>query len=157
MSVVRLVPRLFVFSAFTLLLNGCARPAVDPNPIRPLAENPCGKGAPQANKQAPIVCIDDSNRKLVANPDRVFVHDVRADDATKPVPIQWYTTSGTGDVHVKMAPGCSAVNLKGCNGNGKCEAETVPGSRSECKYDVWITGGKHELLDPTVVVDACCG
>jgi hypothetical protein len=157
MSVVRLVARLFVLSAFALLMNRCAHPAPDPNPIRPLADNPCAKGTPAASKQAPIVCIDDTNRKLVARPDRVFVHDVKADDATKPVSIQWYTTSGTGDVKVKMAPGCTAVNVKNCNGNGKCEAETVPGSRTECKYDVWITGDKHELLDPTVVVDACCG
>ena len=161
MSVVRLVPRLFVLSAFLLLtvflIGGCARSAVEPNPIRPFVENPCEKGQPPASKQAPIVCIDDSNRTLVARPDRVFVHDVKADDRTKPVAIQWFTTSGSGDVHVRMAPGCNGVKLRNCNGKGKCEAETVPGTRTECKYDVWITGDKHDLLDPTVVVDPCCG
>jgi hypothetical protein len=86
----------------------------------------------------------------------VVVHDVKAEDRSSPVPIQWYTKSGTGDVHVRFAPGCASVKVKGCNGKGKCEAATVPGSRTECKYDVWITGGKHDLLDPTVVVDGCC-
>lgn len=157
MSVVRLVARLIVLSAFVLLISGCARPMPAPKPIRPFDSNPCATGHPPASKQAPIVCIDDSNRTLVAHPDRVFVHDVKAADRTSPVQIQWYTTSGTGDVHVKMAEGCRAVNLKACNGKGKCEAETVPGTTTECKYDVWITGGKHDLLDPTVVVDSCCG
>lgn len=158
MSVVRLVPRLIVLSASVLLIGGCARSSMpDPNPIRPLVVNPCAKGRPPANKQEPVVCIDDSSRTLVAHPDRVVVHDVKAGDRTSPVQIHWYTTSGTGDVHVRMAPGCRAVSLKGCNGNGKCEADTVPGERTECKYDVWITGGKHDLLDPTVVVDPCCG
>ncbi len=158
MSVVRLVTRLIVLSAFALLISGCARAYPDPNtnPIRPLVANPCANGHPPANKQQPIVCIDDSNRTLAAHPDRVFVHDVKSDDRTKPVPIQWYTTSGTGNVQVKMESGCRAVKLKACNGNGKCEAETVPGTTTECKYDVWITGGKHDLLDPTVVIDACC-
>lgn len=156
MSVVRLVPRLIVLSAFVLLISSCARPMPGPNPIRPFEGNPCEKGTPPANKQAPIVCIDDSNRTLVAHPDRVFVHDVNSGDRTSPVKIQWYTTSGSGDVHVKMADSCRAVKLKGCNGKGKCDAETVPGVTTECKYDVWITGGKHDLLDPTVVVDGCC-
>jgi hypothetical protein len=156
MSVVRLVPRLIVLSASVLLISGCARARPEPNPIRPFAENPCTKGTPAADKQAPIVCIDDSNRTLVAKPDRVFVHDVKAADRRSPVQIQWYTTSGTGDVHVKMADSCRAVNVKGCNGKGKCEADTVPGVTTECKYDVWITGGKHDRLDPTVVVDGCC-
>jgi hypothetical protein len=156
MSVVRLVPRLIVLATSALVLAGCARPAPAPDPgLRPLANNPCERGHPPASKQAPIVCIDDTNRTLVAHPDRVVVHDVKAEDRSLPVPIQWYTKSGTGDVHVKFAPGCTSVNVKGC-GNGKCEAHTVPGSRSECKYDVWITGGKHDLLDPTVVIDACC-
>lgn len=158
MSVVRLVSRLTVLSAFVLLMGGCARamPDPEPNPIRPLAGNPCEKGRPPANKQEPIVCIDDSNRTLVAHPDRVVVHDVKANDRKTPVAIQWYTTSGTGDVHVRMEPGCRAVNVKAC-GNGKCEAHTTPGEITECKYDIWITGGKHDLLDPTVVIDPCCG
>ena len=162
MSEVRQVARLIVLFLLVLPIVSCARSAVEPNPpnppnpIRPFAENPCEKGAPPANKQAPIVCIDDSQRTLAANPDRVFVHESKKDDRTRAVQIQWYTTSGTGDVHVKMEEGCRAVNLKTCNGNGKCEAETTPGVTTECKYDVWITGGKHDRLDPTVVVDACC-
>jgi hypothetical protein len=145
------VPRLIVLSA--LVIFACARPSPAPQPF---VNNPCEKGRPAMSKQQPVVCIDDSARTLVADPDRIVVHDVNAADRVSPVAIQWFTKSGTGDVHVQMAPGCTAVRLKNCNGKGKCDAETIPGARRECKYDVWITGGKHDRLDPTVVVDACC-
>ena len=158
MSVVRLVSRLIVLSAFVFLIGNCARPNPDPTSIRPFAENPCAKGArPALSKQAPIVCIDDSARTLVAIPDRIHVHESKKENRSLPVQIQWYTTSGTGDVHVRMAPGCTALKVKTCNGTGKCEAETTPGvAGAICKYDVWITGGKHDLLDPEIVLDPCC-
>jgi hypothetical protein len=157
MSVVRPVSRLIVLSSFVLLIGSCAQSNPDPNLIRPFGGNPCAGGAPPAaNKQAPIVCIDDSARTLVAKPDRIHVHESKKENRSQPVQIQWYTTSGTGDVHVKMEPGCTAVKLKTCNGNGNCQAETTPGVTTQCKYDVWITGGKHDLLDPDVVIDPCC-
>lgn len=95
-----------------------------------------------------------SARTLVVSPDPVRVHDVDSSDRTKPVSVQWFTKSGTGDVRVRIDPGC--VDKKACDGKGKCAAETVPGAKKECKYDVWITGGGHDKLDPTVVVEACC-
>ena len=158
MSVARLVPRLFVLCVFSILIGSCARPAPDPNPGRRIeSNNPCATGiAASSTKQDPIVCIDDTNRTLVAIPDRIHVHESKKENRSLPVQIQWYTTSGTGDVHVKMEPGCTALKVKTCNGNGNCEAETTPGVTTECKYDVWITGGKHDLLDPEVVVDPCC-
>ncbi len=156
MSEVRMVPRLLALLVATLLIAGCASYSSDSRPM-PLVANPCASGVPPENKQEPIVCVDDTERTLTVSPDPVHVHDGKSEDRSKPVPIQWYTKSGTGDVHVKMGPACQSVKVKGCNGGGKCEAETTPGKLAPCKYDVWITGGKHDRLDPTVVVDPCCG
>ncbi|HEU4888136.1 MAG TPA: hypothetical protein VFV49_09635 [Thermoanaerobaculia bacterium] len=162
MSVVRLVSRLLILCLTVLMISGCARPAPGPGPDpgggpTKLVSNPCATGSAAAStKQAPIVCVDDSQRTLSVSPDPVHVHDAKAEDRSLPVVIQWHTKSGTGDVHVKVGPGCDSVTVKGCNGNGKCEAETTPGKIKPCKYDVWITGGKHDLLDPTIVVDGCC-
>lgn len=153
MSEVRMVPRLFVLPMVALLIAGCA--AHNAPDQRPLRANPCASGVPPKSKQAPIVCIDDSARTLVVFPDPVVMDDVNASDRRRPVTVQWFTKSGTGDVQVRIDPGC--VDKKACDGKGKCTAETVPGPKRECKYDVWITGGGHDKLDPTVVVDACCG
>jgi hypothetical protein len=152
MSEVRLVPRLLVLLVAVLLIAGCAA-RMTPNPTS-LRANPCASGTPPMNKQAPIVCIDDSARTLVVSPDPVMMHDVNASDRKSPVPVQWFTKSGTGDVHVRIDPGC--VDKQACDGRGKCAAETVPGARKTCKYDVWITGGKHDKLDPLVIVGGCC-
>lgn len=158
---VRLAPRFFVLLVAALLISACAyRQASAPTPgpgsapsLR--AGNPCASGAkPAVSKQAPIVCIDDSARTLVVFPDPVVIHDVKASDRSSPVPVQWFTTSGIGDVHVEVQPGC--IDKKTCDGSGKCWAETVPGARKSCKYDVWVTDGKHDRLDPTVVVEGCC-
>jgi hypothetical protein len=156
MSVVRLVPRCVVVFAAVLLISACAArnaPAPGPNPFR---GNPCAGGAvPGENRQAPIVCIDDSGRKLRAYPDPVFVHDVKESDHLTPVEIQWYTTSGIGDVRVEMESGC--VTEKQCDHNGKCAAKTIKGANKRCKYDVWIEGdAKHDRLDPVVVITTCC-
>lgn len=156
MSVVRRVPRLILVCVCAVFLATCARPSTDPPGPSPLMVNPCEKGMPKLDKQAPIVCIDDSARTLVAKPDRIVIHESRKGAPTEPVAIQWYTTSGTGDLHVKMDSSCDAVREKG-HGTGKYEMTTVPGKKRECKYDVWITGPDHDRLDPTVVIDACCG
>jgi hypothetical protein len=154
MPEVRLVPRFLVLLVVVVLIAGCAaRPAPAPGPT--LRGNPCAAGGrPALNKQAPIVCVDDSQRTLRVFPDPVVVHDVSSADRTKPVKVRWMTVSGTGAVEVEIEPGC--VEKKNCDRNGKCEAETVPGARKSCKYDVWIEGGKHDRLDPTVIVDPCC-
>lgn len=158
MSEVRLVPRCVLVWSAALLISACAaRPAPGPGPgPSPLRANPCAGGAvPPVSLDAPIVCIDDSSRKLRAYPDPVTVHDVMASDRTKAVEIQWYTTSGTGDVDVKMEPEC--VTEKSCNHNGNCTAKPMKGVNKRCKYDVWIEGDKnHERLDPVVVITTCC-
>ena len=157
MSEVRQVPRLLMVLAGTLVIAGCAaRPMMKPGPM-PLRSGPCGK--PPSTRQAPIVCIDDSARTLKVTPDPVDAHDADESDRTRktPVKMQWFTTSGTGDVRLEIEPGCVA-NVK-CHGNGHCTADTVPvsGTQKRCKYDVWIEGGNHDRLDPTIVIDPCCG
>jgi hypothetical protein len=152
MSEVRLVPRFLALPALALLIAGCAvRPDPGPNPLR---ANPCATGRAPVSKQAPIVCVDDSARTLVVFPDPVVVHNVKESDRTTPVTVQWLTRSGTGDVQVLIEPGC--LDKKSCDGRGKCKAETVPGAKRQCKYDVWITGGGHDRLDPEVQIEPCC-
>ena len=137
-----------------LLICGCA--ARNDSGTRPLRPNPCAGGAiPPENRQAPIVCIDDSQRVLRAYPDPVFVHDVNESDRVTPVEIQWFTTSGTGNVQVELETGC--VTQKSCDRNGKWAAKAVRGANKRCKYDVWIEGDKnHDRLDPVVVITTCC-
>jgi hypothetical protein len=154
-----MVPRLLALLVATLLIAGCAAnnaSSTGASSSMPLRANPCASGAPPMNKQAPIVCVDDTQRTLAVFPEPIHVHDGKSEDRSKPVPIQWYTKSGTGDVHVQMGPACESVKVKGCSGGGKCEAETTPGKMAPCKYDVWITGGKHDRLDPTIIIDPCC-
>lgn len=151
MSEVRPVPRFVALVGSAILIAVCATRAPGAKPLR---VNPCESGKAKENKQAPIVCVDDSARTLVVSPDPVVMHEVKSSDRKTPVTVQWLTKSGTGDVQIRIDPGC--VDKKACDGKGKCSAETVPGPKRECKYDVWITGGGHDRLDPTVVVDACC-
>ncbi|HEY0156527.1 MAG TPA: hypothetical protein VGF28_04465 [Thermoanaerobaculia bacterium] len=148
--------------AFLLLtpvwIAGCAaRGGTDTGPApgimrhSPCAANPKG----ETNRQAPIVCVDDSARTLTVSPEPVFVHDVLEGDRRSPVMLHWYTTSGTGDLRVEIEPGC--VEAQRCDGNGHCSARTRPGSnKQQCKYDVWINGGKHDRLDPTIIISPCC-
>src|ERR1700741_4822595 len=121
---VRMVPRSLVLFVSALLIAGCAaRDTPDPTSLR---ANPCATGKPPISKQKPIVCIDDSARKLVAFPDPVIVHDVDESDRTKPVKIEWLTKSGSKDVRVEIEDGCVATYE--WDRKGKCWAETKKGS-----------------------------
>jgi hypothetical protein len=116
---------------------------------------PCANGNGVSNRQAPIICVDDRARKLAVDPDPITIHNVRKNDMASPVMVHWYTRSGTGDLQLKIEEGCLA-EIK-CDGRGHCQARTEPKSLKSCKYDVWITGDQHELLDPTIVIVNCCG
>jgi hypothetical protein len=118
--------------------------------------NPCMSGNGSSNRQAPIVCVDDSNRTLTVSPDPVRAHHVLESDRKSPVMIHWWTRSGTGALQLEIEPGCVAKHQ--CDSRtGHCWAQTLSKSGATCKYDVWIEGGNHDRLDPTIVVDACCG
>jgi hypothetical protein len=53
-----------------------------------------------------------------------------------------------------VEPGC--VGDVRCDGRGHCSARAVAGAARSCKYDVWINGGDHDRLDPTIVISPCC-
>lgn len=112
-----------------------------------------GVCAGEPNPQSPIVCVDDSVRTLTVNPDPITIDDVQGG---QPITLVWKTESGRGDLQVEMKdPGC--VTDVNCPGNGRCTARSIPGASKSCKYDVWINGGNHDRLDPTVVIQPCCG
>ena len=148
--------RILFLLPIVLFIAGCAsRGATDTQPPGIMRSSPCGANpAGEANRQAPIICVDDSSRALTVSPDPVFVHDALAADPTGPVVLHWFTTSGSGDLQVKIEPGC--VTTETCDGRGHCMARSVPRANKRCKYDVWINGGDHDRLDPTIVISPCC-
>lgn len=132
------------------VLAGCA--ANQQSPGR--TARACGNGVGSANRQAPVVCVDDRARTLSVSPEPITLHDTRSDDGKSPVMLHWFTRSGSGDLQVEVEPGCVA-EVK-CDGNGHCQARSQPGASNACKYDVWINGGDHDRLDPTIVIVKCC-
>jgi hypothetical protein len=120
-----------------------------------LRANPCAGKAGSNDRNAPIVCVDDTGSTLTVSPDPIRVHDVGAADRA-PVVVHWRTVSGANDLHIEMEPGCVA-NVQ-CDANGgHCMARTTPrGDKTEkrCKYDVWTD--KHPRLDPDLIIVPCC-
>lgn len=157
------VRRLPVAVLFVLLLCTCARQAAPPDPVvNPIAPGggsttraggPCAGGPPKEHdRNAPIVCVDDTGSTLRVSPDPVVVHDVgRVTGA--PVTVQWFTHTGTGNLQLEIDPGC-VTDLR-CNGRGHCTARTRDiDAKVKCKYDVWTE--THPRLDPEIEIDPCC-
>lgn len=164
MSLIRRISGVVVILLSMMLLTTCVAsndtaaiaPATGPGGSGGGGGNPCTNGNGSSNRQAPIVCVDDSNRTLSVSPDPVRVHHVMASDRRSPVMMHWWTRSGTGALRLEIEPGCVAKHQ--CDSrNGHCWTQTLAKAGSTCKYDVWIEGGNHDRLDPTIVVDACCG
>jgi hypothetical protein len=158
MSVAGRLSRIVVLLCTPLWIAACAARPVPPdgggNPGG-TGLRPCSNGNAASTRQAPIVCVDDSARTLRVSPDPVEMHHVLKADRRSPVMVHWFTTSGAGDLHVEIEPGC--VTETRCDSKGHCSARTMPGtSRGRCKYDVWIEDGQHERLDPTIVISPCC-
>lgn len=111
------------------------------------------------NRQAPIVCIDDLGDTLKPLPEEIEAHDRRSFWFWRPVVIQWQTASGGGDLRLEFKQD-DCVTTPECDGSGRCRAKTkrlAAGEASaQCKYDVWIEGGRQKRLDPTVVIVKCC-
>jgi hypothetical protein len=152
MTEVRL-PRVPAVLLSIVVIAGCASQKSDTN----LA--PCG-GRTSADKQAPVVCVDDTRARLSVSPDPVEAHDVLATDRATPVTIHWWTESGTGALGIEMKDRGCVTGLQ-CE-TGHCWAQTIPRAaagtatgKKNCKYDVWTTPTNR--LDPTVVVGNCCG
>jgi len=161
MSLIRRVSGVLVILLSMLFLTTCtaSQDAAGTQPVSPTvspsrAGNPCTSGRGSDNRQAPIVCVDDSRRTLSVSPDPVRVHNVLRGDMRSPVMIHWWTQSGGGDLELEIADGC--VTDLDCSRPGHCSARTLPGAGKSCKYDVWITGGNHDRLDPTIVIEPCC-
>jgi hypothetical protein len=155
MAEVRL-PRVLVLLVSMFVIAGCASSKNSGN--TGLAG--CGGGTPSADKQAPVVCVDDSGARLSVSPDPVEVHDVLESDRATPVTIHWWTQSGGGDLRIEMKDSGCVAGLH-CE-TGHCWANTIPraaagtaAGKKSCKYDVSTTPSNK--LDPTVVVGNCCG
>lgn len=149
--------RSIVLLGVLLIVCSCAtQQATDPNPTITTrgGGNPCSDRTGSADRNAPIVCVDDSGGTLTVSPDPIRVHDVGAADRA-PVVLHWYTVSGTNDLRIEIEPGC--VTEMRCESAGHCMARTTPRndkSEKRCKYDVWTD--KHPRLDPDVIVVPCC-
>ena len=152
--------RKLMLLGMAVFIGSCAsQPAVAPpgsggSPSPAFRGNPCASKAGSADRNAPIVCVDDTGSTLTVSPDPIRVHDVGASDKA-PVVLQWHTVSGRNDLHVEIEPGC--VTETTCSGNGHCRARTTPRTdktEKRCKYDVWTD--KHPRLDPDVIVIPCC-
>ncbi len=115
------------------------------------AVNSCGKGVGKADRNAPIICVDDTGGTLTVHPDPIAAHAVGETDR-QPVTLHWWTRSGGNALNIEIQPGC--VTDVTCDGS-HCSARTLPAEeRKQCKYDVWTD--KHPKLDPDIVVDPCC-
>lgn len=144
---VRMVSRILV----VLVIAACSSRPYNPGGSTQPFGGGCASGS--SNPQAPIVCVDDTGTTLSVDPD-----PVRPDDVQGGVPINlvWKTKSGGGDLRIEMKSNACVKNLN-CNGNGQCTSQVIRASTATCKYDVWIQGGTQPRLDPTVVIQPCCG
>jgi hypothetical protein len=149
--------RIVLLLGAVLLVSSCAsQQAVDGAAAAgPMRGNPCTKKAGSTDRNAPIVCVDDTGSALTVAPDPIRVHDVGASDR-QPVVLHWHTVSGSNDLQIEIEPGC--VTEMRCDGKGHCMARSLPrgDDRTEkrCKYDVWTD--RHPRLDPDVIIVPCC-
>lgn len=154
MSKVRILLRWCVLVTVVFALAGCAASqGGDPGggSGKTGLTNPCGGGRGTADRNAPIVCVDDSGETLSVHPDPVEAHSV-GEAGRQPVMIHWWTRSGGNVLNLEIQPGC--VTDVTCRGS-HCSARTLPSdARKQCKYDVWTD--KHARLDPEVVITPCC-
>ena len=149
MSEVRSLARLLLVLIASFLILTCAQS--NNRPANLAGGNPCASGGGLDDREAPIVCIDDSNTKLTVNPDPVKVWHQNRGGA--PVTIQWYTKSGASFSFRWKKTTC--VTKEHCPTAGHCTAKTLSTATGEtCKYDVVVPG--HPDLDPDVVVSGCC-
>ena len=142
----------------TLLIAGCAAQMPDraaaggaaPSRMAAVCADPSGV----RNPDAPIVCVDDSASVLKVSPDPFVLHETPSQGSGTPA-VQWFTTSGRGDLNVVFQGDC--VRNVVCTG-GHCTAVAArlnAGERQRrCKYDVELTG--HPTLDPEGVLQGCC-
>lgn len=151
MSEVRILLRWILLLTTALVLTTCASSS-NPSPGGGTSlANPCSQGRGDTNRNAPIVCVDDTGGTLSVGPDPITAHSVGQSDR-QPVVIHWWTRSGGNQLNVEIQEGC--VTDAKCNGS-HCMARTLPVTEpKQCKYDVWTD--KHPKLDPDIVITPCC-
>ncbi len=148
--------RYLMLLGMSLVLSACTYQSAAPAPAggTALRGNPCASGGGSADRNAPIVCVDDRGGTLSVTPDPIRVHDVGAADKL-PVMIHWHTRTGANDLRIEIEPGC--VTEVSCERPGHCSARTLPRedkASKRCKYDVWTD--RHPRLDPEIIIDPCC-
>lgn len=155
MSKVRILLRGVLLIAAALALGTCSSSSSSNTGIasgggRSLAGT-CSTGLGKADRNAPIICVDDTGGTLSVHPDPITAHSVAETDR-QPVTLHWWTRSGGNALSIEIQEGC--VTDVTCDGP-HCSARTLPAEeRKQCKYDVWTD--KHPKLDPDIVVDPCC-
>jgi hypothetical protein len=151
MSEVRILLRWCLLVTVGLVLMTCSSASGTSGGSTFRGGNPCSKGEGAMDRNAPIVCVDDTAAILSVNPDPVRINSVGESDR-QAVVIHWWTKSGGNALNLEIQPGC--VTDVTCEGS-HCKARTLPvTTRTRCKYDVWTD--KHPKLDPEVEVDPCC-
>lgn len=152
MSETRVLLRGVVFGVSVLMLAACAQRAAISPARAGGGGGLCGDGRGNADRQAPIVCVDDLGATLSVSPDPIVLHDQKK-GGSQPVVMQWFTRSGRGDLQIAIEDGC--VTEVKCNGKGHCTAKSRDiDADVRCKYDVWTA--THPRLDPDLVVTPCC-
>ena len=145
----------------TLLLSGCSSMINHRTGGGGNGSNPCSGGGGSNNPYKPIICVDDSNPAAPTAPERVEFYDVEADTvgghhvpSKRPVKVEWYTTSGRGDLAIDFAAAQGCVEKVECNHNGRCFTQArKQTAQNLCTYGVNLNGYK---ADPIVVVNPCC-
>jgi hypothetical protein len=155
-----------VLLASTLLIAGCAAPMQPAPPSPPDAGGTAPNLMPPApasgpcrmsrNADAPVICVDDSADVLRVSHDPFYLHETPSPAANAAPAVQWFTTSGKGDLRIVFRDERCVRNVT-CRG-GRCSAvpsKLDPGEKERrCKYDVQLTG--HPDLDPEGVLTGCC-
>jgi len=145
--------RCFVAIGVLMLFAACATKPVNPlNPGRAPA-NDCARGVGTAHKEKPVVCVSSTEAGIVVQPESIELWDVLPSDKTKPVMIHWVTSTGGGDLQIRMkTEGC--VEEMKCNEKGHCHAKAIDVTGSKrCEYGITLDGKE---LDPEVVITDCC-
>ena len=146
-----------VLLAAGLLLCACAQP-MQPNPSPPgiAPDRMCADAHGVQRADAPIVCVDDSSDMLKVSPEPFVLHEKLSTGGNARPAVQWFTTSGSGDLKVAFKDERCVRNMV-CHGSHctAVAAKLTAGKKEErCKYDVMLTG--HPLLDPEGVLTGCC-
>ena len=116
--------------------------------------NPCGASGPVINPNAPILCIDDLTSFptiTIDPPPATYVHLYTART------VHWFTKSGSGTIAIAYDSDLlDPPDMKPGKGHTKAKAKSQTGG---VKYSVFVQKGSvtSNVIDPTIIIDTCCG